>query len=107
MFEMPSMQPAAAQPAPAYGRTKRVPQWLFLSKLFNNVILADRAAFSRELTDAITKLVSKYHDESAPGGRAHRLVIVAHPVSQQTQRASRANEPRERSGDQRAPRERA
>ncbi len=41
---------------------------------------ADRAAFSHELTDAIAKLVSKYHDESAPGGRAHRLVVVAHPL---------------------------
>jgi len=41
---------------------------------------ADRAAFSAELAGAITKLVSKYHDESAPGGRAHRLVIVAHPL---------------------------
>jgi DNA-binding transcriptional ArsR family regulator len=40
----------------------------------------DRAAFSNELTEAITKLVSKYHDESAPGGRSHRLVIVAHPL---------------------------
>jgi hypothetical protein len=40
----------------------------------------DRAAFTHELTDAIAKLVSKYHDESAPGGRAHRLVIVAHPL---------------------------
>jgi DNA-binding transcriptional ArsR family regulator len=45
---------------------------------------ADRAAFSRELTDAIAKLVSKYHDESAPGGRAHRLVIVAHPLPQKS-----------------------
>jgi predicted ArsR family transcriptional regulator len=43
---------------------------------------ADRAAFSNELTDAITKLVSKYHDESVPGGRAHRLVVVAHPLPQ-------------------------
>jgi DNA-binding transcriptional ArsR family regulator len=41
----------------------------------------DRAAFSNELTDAITTLVSKYHDESAPGGRAHRLVVVAYPLS--------------------------
>ncbi len=40
----------------------------------------DRAAFSQELTTAIAKLVSKYHDESAPGGRAHRLVIMAHPL---------------------------
>jgi hypothetical protein len=46
---------------------------------------ADRAAFSAELADAITNLVSKYHDESAPGGRAHRLVVVAHPLPQNTQ----------------------
>jgi hypothetical protein len=41
---------------------------------------AERAAFSTELTHAITKLVAHYHDESAPGGRAHRLVVVAHPL---------------------------
>jgi DNA-binding transcriptional ArsR family regulator len=41
---------------------------------------ADRAAFSSELVDAVTKLVSRYHDESAPGGRSHRLVLVAHPL---------------------------
>ena len=41
---------------------------------------ADRAAFSAELTEAITKLVAKYHDESATGGRAHRLIVVAHPL---------------------------
>lgn len=40
----------------------------------------DRAAFSAELTEAVTKLVSKYHDQSAAGGRVHRLVVVAHPV---------------------------
>jgi DNA-binding transcriptional ArsR family regulator len=40
----------------------------------------DRAAFSQELTEAITKLVAKYHDGSAPGGRPHRLVVVAHPL---------------------------
>ena len=45
---------------------------------------ADRAAFSHELTDAITKLVAKYHDASAAGGRAHRLVIVAHPLPQKS-----------------------
>lgn len=41
---------------------------------------ADRAAFSAELTDAITQLVAKYHDESAPGGRPHRLMVMAHPL---------------------------
>ena len=43
---------------------------------------ADRAAFSNELTDTIARLIAKYHDASAPGGRAHRLVIVAHPLPQ-------------------------
>src|SRR5947208_13898749 len=45
----------------------------------------DRTAFTHELTEAITKLVSKYHDESAPGGRAHRLVIMAHPLPQESE----------------------
>ena len=44
----------------------------------------DRAAFSNEFTEAVTKLVSKYHDESAPGGRADRLVVVAHPLPQKS-----------------------
>jgi DNA-binding transcriptional ArsR family regulator len=45
---------------------------------------SDRAAFSRELTEAVATLVSKYHDESAPGGRLHRLVVVAHPLPQKS-----------------------
>jgi hypothetical protein len=44
---------------------------------------ADRAAFSRDLTEAVTTLVSRYHDATTPGGRAHRLVIVAHPLPQE------------------------
>jgi len=39
---------------------------------------ADRAAFTEELTRAVTALVAKYHDESATG-RDHRLVIAVHP----------------------------
>jgi DNA-binding transcriptional ArsR family regulator len=42
----------------------------------------DRAAFTQELSEAINRLVAKYHDESAPGGRAHRVVLVAHPLPQ-------------------------
>jgi DNA-binding transcriptional ArsR family regulator len=49
---------------------------------------SDRAAFSAELTEAIAKLVSKYHDESAPGGRAHRVVVVAHPLPQKSSEPS-------------------
>jgi DNA-binding transcriptional ArsR family regulator len=41
---------------------------------------AERAAFTRELTAAVTRLVSRYHDESAPRGRRHRLVVLAHPL---------------------------
>ncbi|MHB1313505.1 MAG: ArsR family transcriptional regulator, partial [Gemmatimonadaceae bacterium] len=44
----------------------------------------ERAAFSAELTEAITTLVAKYHDGSAPGGRAHRLVVVAHALPQKS-----------------------
>jgi len=40
---------------------------------------ADRAAFAAELTTAITALVSHYHDENAPGGRDHRVVLAIHP----------------------------
>jgi hypothetical protein len=40
---------------------------------------ADRAAFTAELTNTVTDLVGRYHDESAPRGRWHRLVIAAHP----------------------------
>jgi DNA-binding transcriptional ArsR family regulator len=43
----------------------------------------DRAAFTNELTSAVTQLVARYHDETAPGGRAHRLVMMAHPLPHQ------------------------
>ncbi len=40
---------------------------------------ADRAAFAEELTTTITALVSRYHDQHAPGGRDHRVVLAMHP----------------------------
>jgi DNA-binding transcriptional ArsR family regulator len=39
----------------------------------------DRADFAAELTDTVSVLAAKYHDESAPGGRKHRLVVAVHP----------------------------
>ncbi|MFI7545484.1 winged helix-turn-helix domain-containing protein [Actinoplanes sp. NPDC049599] len=42
---------------------------------------ADRAAFAEELTVAVTALVSRFHDEDAPGGRSHRLVVAVHPAA--------------------------
>ena len=47
---------------------------------------ADRAAFSNELIEAVTDLVARYHDESAPAGRAHRLTVIAHPLPHESQR---------------------
>jgi DNA-binding transcriptional ArsR family regulator len=44
----------------------------------------DRAAFSNELTAAVAALVSRYHDDSASGGRRHRLIIGAYPAPGQT-----------------------
>jgi DNA-binding transcriptional ArsR family regulator len=41
---------------------------------------AARAAFTRELTQTVAALAARYHDEQAPGGRPHRLVVVAHPL---------------------------
>lgn len=40
---------------------------------------SERAAFTRELGAAVTSLAARYHDETAPGGRWHRLVVAAHP----------------------------
>lgn len=39
----------------------------------------DRADFAAELTDTVSALVAKYHDEQAPKGRRHRLVVAVHP----------------------------
>jgi DNA-binding transcriptional ArsR family regulator len=47
---------------------------------------ADRAAFTNELSEAVKTLVSRYHDATTPGGRAHRLVIVAHPLPEHSHR---------------------
>lgn len=40
---------------------------------------ADRSEFAEQLSRAVTDLVARYHDDSAPGGRWHRLVVAGHP----------------------------
>lgn len=50
---------------------------------------AERAAFSEDLTRAVTTLVARYHDASAPGGRVHRMIVLAHPLP----REHRAEDP--------------
>lgn len=39
-----------------------------------------RAAFGAELTTLIGELAARYHDETAAGGRAFRLMVGAHPA---------------------------
>jgi len=41
--------------------------------------VADRAAFTEEFAREVARLTAKYHDESAPRGRLHRLVSIAYP----------------------------
>ncbi|MER5390837.1 helix-turn-helix domain-containing protein [Saccharopolyspora sp. NPDC002686] len=48
---------------------------------------ADRAAFAQELSEAVAGLVAKYHDESAAGGRRHRLVAALHPSMDRAEEA--------------------
>jgi len=40
---------------------------------------ADRAAFATDLTEAVTALVSRYHDETAERGRTYRVIVAVHP----------------------------
>lgn len=53
---------------------------------------AARAAFTADLTEAVATLVARYHDEKAPGGRAHRLVVAAYPAPTNQERKSDADE---------------
>ena len=41
---------------------------------------ADQAAFTKELTEALTRLIAAYHDEGATGGRWFRVTAGAHPA---------------------------
>lgn len=41
---------------------------------------ADRAAFTNDLASAVATLAARYHDETAPRGRPHRLVVAAYPA---------------------------
>ncbi len=40
----------------------------------------ERASFTRELTEAVTTLAARYHDNTTPGGRPHRLVLASYPL---------------------------
>jgi len=40
---------------------------------------SDRAAFAADLSNAVTALASRYHDEKATRGSWYRVVVAAHP----------------------------
>jgi DNA-binding transcriptional ArsR family regulator len=40
----------------------------------------DRAEFTAKLANAFAALVAEYHDETADGGRPHRVLIALHPT---------------------------
>ncbi|ARP98383.1 ArsR/SmtB family transcription factor [Pseudorhodoplanes sinuspersici] len=40
----------------------------------------ERAAFTEDLARAVAGLAAHYHDEAAPNGRAHRLLVAAYPA---------------------------
>jgi DNA-binding transcriptional ArsR family regulator len=44
---------------------------------------ADRAAFTDDLAKAIAALAARYHDESTPNGRPHRLVVASYPAPEE------------------------
>jgi DNA-binding transcriptional ArsR family regulator len=49
-----------------------------------------RAEFAEEFIATVTALISKYHDETAEGGRDHRVVIALHPsVSAETKNSDK------------------
>ncbi|HEY1277390.1 MAG TPA: helix-turn-helix domain-containing protein [Thermoleophilaceae bacterium] len=56
---------------------------------------ADRRAFAEELSESINSLTAKYHDEHAPGGRRHRLVVAVHPSITKRPRQSANETPKE------------
>jgi len=69
---------AAAQQATA-GSKKRVAT-MSLQADVRFASAAARASFAAELANAVARLVAKYHDQKADGGRTFRLIVGAYPA---------------------------
>jgi DNA-binding transcriptional ArsR family regulator len=61
-------------------RTGRAVATLAIDTDIKFATAADRAAFADDLAAAVRTLAARYHAESAPGGRWHRLVVHAYPT---------------------------
>ncbi len=59
---------------------RRTPPVLALDAEIRFRSAADRAAFTDDLTSAVAALVARHDDGTAPGGRAYRLLVAAHPL---------------------------
>lgn len=46
--------------------------------------------FSEELSNTVARLVAKYNDDAAPGGRTYRFFVGAHPAITKTDEEARA-----------------
>ena len=44
---------------------------------------AERAAFTRDLTDAIATPAAKYHNQRVPNGRPHRVIVASYPAPEE------------------------
>lgn len=67
VFRIPSFPAAAQAAAPQYTTTKRVPQWVFLTRLFHHVILQDRAALGASAASTRTSTAQRILLASAAG----------------------------------------
>lgn len=68
---------ASAQQRAAKSK-KRVPSFALQTDV-RFASAEERRAFTEELTNAVAKLVAKYHDDETAGGRTMRFVIGAYP----------------------------
>src|SRR5947209_2634353 len=66
-------------PAPGGGRCQQAAPTLTLETEIRFATAADRATFAEELAREVARLTARYHDESAPRGRVHRIVSFAYP----------------------------
>ncbi len=53
---------------------------------------ADRAAFTEALAASVTELSARFHDETAPRGRWHRLIVAAHPFARTNEEKATTND---------------
>ncbi|MCZ6834149.1 MAG: helix-turn-helix domain-containing protein [Planctomycetota bacterium] len=58
----------------------------------------DRLGFTEELSNEIARLAAKYHDESAPDGRAYRFMLGAHPVITKSEAQAHAEKSKHQDG---------